>query len=110
VSQLALGSVVLPDDSPQTQLAALDAASILCQAGTTGSGNDRPPAPHHAPDCALCPLAVLLALPAVILTADPVLPEPGSGLQLRPGAPPQARAPPSHDFAASYPRGPPRQV
>ncbi len=110
VSQLALGSVVLPSDLPQTELAVLDAASIFCQTGAADGGSDRAPVPHRAPDYALCPLAVSLAMPAVIPTAAPVLPRPGDGMTLRPGALPQARAPPAHDFAAAYPRGPPRLV
>lgn len=106
VSQLALAGVVLPDESPQSQLAALDAASIFCQTGS-GTGNDRPPAPHHAADYAICPLSVSLAQATAILAPDVLLPLPSHGRAMRPGALPQARAPPSRIVAAAYPRGPP---
>ena len=107
VSQLALGAVVIPDD-PQSQLAALDAASVFCQSGNGAQGGERPPVQRYAADYALCPLSVSLALPAIILSPEPLLPEPGPGRALPTGTLPQSRAPPSHAFAAAYPRGPPR--
>ena len=107
VSQLALGAVVLPDESPQSQLATLDAASIFCQTGSNTGGSDRPPIPHHAADYALCPLSVSLAQPVAVLVPDVLLPAPSQSLAMRPGALPQARAPPSRVVAAAYPRGPP---
>ncbi len=106
VSQLTLGAIVIPDD-PQAQLAALDAASVFCQFGGSTDGNGRPPVQRHAADYALCPLGVPLALPNVILAPAPLLPEPGVGRVLPMGTLPQGRAPPSHAFAAIYPRGPP---
>lgn len=106
VSQLALGAVVIPDD-PQSNLAALDAASVFCQSGNDAQGGKRPPVQRHAADCALCPLTISLALSTVILTPEPLLPEPGLGRALPAGTRPQSRAPPSHAFAAAYPRGPP---
>lgn len=98
---------MLPDESPQSQLAALDAASILCQTGNTTGGSDRAPAPHHAPDYALCPLGIALAQPAVILMPDVLFPAPSQSSMAWPGKLPQVRAPPSHAYAAAYPRGPP---
>ena len=106
VSQLALGAVVIPDDA-QAQLAALDAASVFCQSGANAPGSDRPPVQRHASDYALCPLSVSLALPALVFAPEPILPEPGLGHALRLAPLPQGRAPPSHAFAAAYPRGPP---
>jgi hypothetical protein len=107
VSQLALGSMVVSDDTPQGQLVALNAASIFCQSDhASGSGGKS--IPHHAADYALCALSVALALPSVILASDPLLPGPRNALTLRSGEPQQARAPPRHAFAAAYPRGPPR--
>ncbi|MFL5333382.1 MAG: hypothetical protein ACJ8H8_09420 [Geminicoccaceae bacterium] len=110
VSQLALGSMVIPDEQPsQTQLGALDAASSFCQSGHPPGGSGKP-IPHHAADYALCALSVALALPSVILASDPHLPGPGNALPLRLKQPQQARAPPRHGFAAAYPRGPPDLV
>ncbi len=107
VGQLALGAVVLPDESPRSQLAALDAASIFCQAGSDTGGNDKPPIPHHAADYALCPLSVSLAQSMAIPVPDVLLPVPSQSLAMRSGALPQARAPPSRIVIAAYPRGPP---
>ncbi len=74
VSQLALGSVVLPDDSAQGAIAALNAASTLCDGNHAPS--DKGPLSHkHQPASpALCPTSVALALPSVIPTPAPVLP------------------------------------
>lgn len=106
VSQLALGAVVIADD-PQSQLAALETASVFCQSGSGTQGGERLPVQRHAADYALCPLSVSLALPATILSPEPLLPEPGPGRALPAGKLPQSRAPPAHAFAAAYPRGPP---
>ena len=100
ISQLALGSVVVSDD-----LATLQAATIPCH-----SGDETPAAPGHAGDHALCPLSVALALPAAILTSPPIVPTPGMNVLLNPRRTAQPRAPPSHRYAAPYPRGPPRLV
>ena len=99
VSQLALGSVVLSDDA---QAAEFDAIAVLCQTGA--------PAPvhhQHAPDCAICPLCVALALPGVILTPGPVLPAPSVRGVAVVALPPPARAPPARTLRLAQPRGPP---
>ena len=101
--QLALGAVAVPDQSPRTRLAALDAASILCRSGNTPGDRERPPA-HHEQDRASFPLSVAVALPA---PSGPLLPAAGGILALRPVGLPQARAPPARASPAAYPRGPP---
>ncbi len=106
VSQLALGAVVIPDD-PQSQLAALDAASVFCQSGGGADDSGQPPLQHHAADYALCPFGIALALPNIVLSPAPLVPEPSRSIALPTGTLPQGRAPPSHSFAANYPRGPP---
>ena len=107
VSQLALGAVIAPAEALPTQLAALDAAIVLCHPGHSPRGPDVPPRPHRAPDCALCPLSAALALQAVVPTPAPILPAPDGGLILRTGARPPVRAPPGRAIATAYPRGPP---
>ncbi len=107
VSQLALGAVVPPADTSQASLAALDAVSIFCQSGSTTGSSDQPPTHHHPADYALCPFVASLALPAAILTPEPLLPKPSRSVAPPPRTMPEARAPPSHAFAAAYPRGPP---
>jgi hypothetical protein len=107
VSQLALGAVTAPAETLPTQLAALDAAIVLCQPGHPPRGPDAPAHPHRAPDCALCPLGTALALQAVVLTPAPTLPAPVGGRILRTGALPPVRAPPGRAIETAYPRGPP---
>lgn len=106
VSQLALGAVVLPDDTAGRQRADLAALSIQCS-----SSSPREPIHHHhhhrAGEPALCPLATALALPAVILMPAPVLPTVGSSLALRWLATASARGPPSAVARPGLPRGPP---
>ena len=112
ISQLALGSVVLPDSaSAQEQsTAALDAFSIICSTPTAATPG-RPPAHHrHAPDGTLCPLCVTLAMQAVILATAPVLPAPAGQRVGRAALPPPARAPPSQPRAVPPARGPPARA
>ncbi len=106
ISQLALGAMVLPDDSPHATLAALDAAGILCGADRTGHA---PPAsPHHRASPALCPISVALALPSVVPTAALELPVfSGAIVHLGPEDAPPARGPPSPAARVGTPRGPP---
>ncbi len=108
MSQLAVGAMVLPDTSPYTTLAALDAASILC--GTDQPSGHIPPSQRrHAPaNPALCPISVALALPSVIPTSTPELPI-FSGAVVHLGAEerPPARGPPSPAARVGSPRGPP---
>jgi hypothetical protein len=105
VSQLTLGAMVLPDDEPADPIVALNAVSVLCQAGQP-VGDKHSPA-HRAPQAALCPLSVTLALPAAILAPATLLPAPPAVLALRIALPSPARAPPSLRSIAAYPRGPP---
>ena len=104
VSQLALGSLLLPDHaSAQEQIAALDALSLLCDASAPV-----PPVHHpHGPDCALCPLSLTLAVPAMVLAAGPDVPLPRSQLTRRTYLPPPARGPPAQRRFTALPRGPP---
>ena len=108
VSQLALGAMVLPDDSPQGALAALDAASILC-GGNHPSGHGSPASHRHQPaNPALCPISVALSLPSVIPTPAPELPvSSGSVLYLRTKQRPPGRGPPAATARVGAPRAPP---
>jgi hypothetical protein len=104
ISQLALGSLVLPAESAAAEL---DAIAIFCQ--TAPSGTPQPSAPHHqhAPDCAICPLCVALAMPGAILTPAPLLPTPSVHQVAQITLPPPARGPPSRPLRISLARGPP---
>jgi hypothetical protein len=105
VSQLALGTMVLPDDSAVPQL---DAISILCQTGAPDQPQPATPHHQHVPDCAICPLCVALAVPGVILTPAPMLPLPPSIRHVAQIAlPPPSRGPPSRPLHISPSRGPP---
>ena len=102
--QLAAASVVPFASVPAGGVDRLIAASI-CHGAAGDDGGA--PAPHHAPDCAVCPLCqaiahagVLLAAPVMLLTA-PVL------LAPRAFALPPARAPPGGGSFATSARGPP---
>ncbi len=108
VSQIALGSLVLPDaaSAQEQSIAALDALSIICSTGTPATPGDHP-AHHHAPDCTLCPLCVTLALPGVILSTAVELPAPSSQSAGRASLPPPARGPPSQARTTPPARGPP---
>ena len=111
VSQLALGSMVLPDAPARTQQSALDALSVMCGSGVPASSGQGAPqgAPHHRnhADGALCPLSVALALPAIVLTPAPLPPLPAAVPVRRLPTPESARGPPSHDSHLGFPRGPP---
>ncbi len=108
VSQLALGAMVLPDDAPQGQIAALDAASILC-GGNHPSGNGDPASHRHEPtNPALCPISIALALPSVIPTSAPELPlSSHSVLFFRTKERPPGRGPPAATARVGAPRAPP---
>ena len=104
--QLALGTVVLPED---TEAAALGAANILCQ---TGAPEQPPAAPQHrrAPDGALCPLAAALAMPGAILTPAPLLPLPLTAGVRMAAVTPRPRAPPARPLRISLARAPPTRL
>lgn len=80
-------------------------ATSICHADAADHGNA--PAPHHAPDCAVCPLCQAIAHAGVILASPmaafvaPVL------FVTRAFALPPARAPPSVAASATSARGPP---
>ncbi len=99
--QLAAASVI-----PFTALSVAGverlAAASICHSDQGGQ-----PSPHHAPDCAVCPLChaiahagALLAAPAVAVAA-PLL------LAARAFALPTSRAPPRATLSAASARGPP---
>ena len=102
-SLLGLGSGAGPSDSPATQIAALEAASVMCHGGTP-----RPHAPHrHAPRHALCPLSVALALPSFVPATPHGLPGPSDSRLHRYQVLRLARGPPSRASHVGFPRGPP---
>ena len=104
VSQLTLGSLVLPDAS---SAASLDAVTILCTSASAGT-----PAPaHHHPrpvDQPLGELAAALTLPALLLLPSAFRP-PRSPATVgrRFVALPPARGPPQRLAWALHVRGPP---
>jgi len=104
-SQIAVGSLVLPEDSAAAEL---DAVAILCQVTAPGAPQ-QPGAPHHhhAPDCAICPFCAALALPGAILTPAPLLPAPSLHRVAQIALPPPSRGPPSRPLRIALPRGPP---
>ncbi len=109
VSQIALGAIVVPDEASmgERSVAALDALSILCNSSMPTAPGETPK--HHRPniDCAICPLAVALAMPAVVLASGPELPTPTSQLVNRAALPPPARGPPAQPRQTPPSRGPP---
>jgi hypothetical protein len=109
-SQLALGAIVLPDEASarEQSVAALDALTIFCSSATPTAPDDAPKHHHrHAQDCAICPLAVALAMPAAVLASAPALPPPSSRAADRAALPPPARGPPAQPRYTPPSRGPP---
>ncbi len=108
VVQLALGSMVPPDDAATSQLAALDAVSILCAGRHATDPAGQAPHRRHAADLALCPLGSALALPGCILPAATPLPPArcravdGGSRERPPG-----RGPPPATARVGAPRAPP---
>lgn len=76
ISQLVLGTLVLPDAAPKGGLDRMAGLSVICRPG-------HPPPDHHpqphlpGPEQALLALAAAVALPGIILTSATVLPKPG---------------------------------
>jgi len=104
--QLSAASTVPFAGLPATGLDKFVAASI-CHSGAAADDHGGPPAQHHAPDCAVCPLCQAIAHAGVLLAA------PLSGFavpltlvartfELLP-----ARAPPGRRATATSARGPP---
>lgn len=90
-----------------TGFAAGDAIPI-CHGGAQ-PGDETPALPgHHGTGCALCPLCLALAAPAVLTTPPAPPPPPRLVLARRAPSLPPARAPPAPAvLAATYPTGPP---
>jgi hypothetical protein len=104
VSQLALGAIVLPDDTQAAQRDRMDTTAVLC-----GGHADRGKAPahrHHA-DVAVCPPSVALALPGVVLATAVVFPRPTWVALAAPADRPEIRGPPIVAPRPGLPRGPP---
>lgn len=106
VSQVAVASVVWPDDRAQARIVALDVLSIMCQGGKPVAPPHKPI--RHAADPALCLPAGAFDVPLAIPASGPAPPPPPAALALRDDAPPPARGPPCRIPDAAYPRGPPR--
>ena len=98
-AQLAFGAAV-----PQPALGEVG-FGIICHSGTNGAAPTQPG--HHAPDCALCPLCVALAMPGPTLTAPPPMPVPGVVVVLASCMPPPQTGPPYFPVRSARPRGPP---
>jgi hypothetical protein len=98
-SQLALGSVVIPDGPSADD--SLAAASVICRPGEKPSHQPAQKAP------AVHPLSVALALPSVVPVPAPLLPPPAAVVIGRAASTAQPRAPPPAPVLAAQPRGPP---
>ena len=108
ISQLALGSMVPPDDAVGSQLAALDAVSILCAGREAPDPGGQAPHRHHAADLALCPLGIALAVPGCLLPASvPLMPARSCGVSDRSRERPPGRGPPAATARVGAPRAPP---
>ncbi len=105
VSQLVLGSLVLPDEATGAA-ARLRSVAVLCTSAAAvpqAPGHHR----HHPGGPAACPLELALALPAVILLAAVVLPVLATSPAATPFAMPPARGPPASFAWALHARAPP---
>ncbi len=107
VSQLLLGSLVLPDEAAAEATAQLRSVAALC--------TSLPAAPatpthhrHHPVEPAVCPLEMATGLLAVILMPGIVLPPPSTSNGTRLFVLPAARAPPAAVAWALHARAPPR--
>jgi hypothetical protein len=106
VSQLALGTMVLPEDASSAD-AELAAVSILCQTGSPVTPVPGAPRRQHMPDCPVCPLCIALATQGAMLTPTITLPMPSIQRVAQIALPPPARGPPSRPLRISLARGPP---
>lgn len=99
--QLAAGALGLADTVAERQIAELAAAMGQCRGDAPGDhGRHR-----RAPDCT--PAVAEVALPAFVAAVSPAVPEPAGLVVVRRVSVVSARAPPSHDSHAGFPRGPP---
>lgn len=106
VSQLALGSLVLPDPAAAKSAAEFRAATVLCRSAAHHQAppthQRRQPTQQAASPLDALELAAVILPPAVMLPL-PHLP-PGSRMAILP----PARAPPASMVRAQRARGPPR--
>jgi len=110
ISQIVLGSLVLPDRAAAGPMVALRAAMVLCESGPP----PRMTPAHHRqrqPTRAMtCSLDAALELPAVILIPAVIVPPPSLPVAGRMIALPPARGPPAVIIWALRARGPPNLV
>ena len=107
VSQIAIGTLVIPDDTSGSQLAALTIASIDCHASPASAPGGRSHHPHRQTEPAVCPLRLALELPGVTLLPPVVIPESLTATAARVGLPPPSRGPPPAPVRVGQPRAPP---
>ena len=106
LSQLVLGTLVLPDTAPDPGLDRIAALSVICRPGHPPP--DRHPLPHlPSQEHALLALAATVALPGIILTTVAALPAPGVVSIPHAVILPPPRAPPVRFITDGAPRGPP---
>jgi Protein of unknown function (DUF2946) len=98
---------VMPSAGLSVSVDRLVAASI-CHSDAADHGGT--PAPHHAPDCAVCPLCQAIAHAGALLASPMVgFAAPALFVAKNLFARPPARAPPGHTAFATSARGPPSQ-
>ena len=106
VSQLALGSLVLPDQASARSMAEVRSATVLCKSSPPGQRLPSHQQRHPTQETA-CLLDGALELPAVILISAVILPPPRLPITGQPIGLPPARAPPSAVRWMQRARGPP---
>jgi hypothetical protein len=105
VSQVAVASVVWPDDAARARIAALETVSVVCQGGKPAGPAQ---APVHRPvDPSLCPPAAAFAIPLAVMASGALLPLQRQALPLHADARAAIAAPPGAAPEAAFPRGPP---
>jgi hypothetical protein len=106
--QLAAASVV-PFAPAAAGLDRLVAASI-CHGDGAAWDHGNAPAPHHAPDCAVCPVCQVVAHAGPILATPLAVFAAPALFALRADSLPPSRAPPGAAISAHSARGPPATV
>ncbi len=107
VSQIAIGTMVIPDEPSGTLLEALTSAGVDCHASPASAPGGRPPHPHRQTEPAVCPLRLALELPGITLLPPVVIPESLTATDARVGLPPPSRGPPPAPARVGQPRAPP---
>jgi len=110
LGQLALG-VLVPRQTQETVASLFPWVNSICHAdapANPASGGDRQR--HPLPGWMVCPFCLALSLPLAQASAPAKTPHPPAFWVAWRPSPPPARAPPSHDPASAYPRGPPALV